>query len=144
MVLSLLVPPHFRYHNRFFNVGVLEIGTGTGLNLPSDISFWYWTWLDIGVGLPIITARDRSWVVKTSGNVSWRRSTYEELVSLGDLERTHTHTTRYDLRLDFLWRTPAISRIPLLRAYAKIDNQGHFTIGVALNALGLGILQWMY
>ena len=135
-----------RYHNRFFNIGVGDVGLPMHDN-NNDLNLFV-NWLDIGVGLPLVTDLRRrnnpNWMLKTSVNWGIRTSFYSEYRTFFwpgsnpprrgsyNYEWNRTATT-LDLRVDFLLGGP----LTLTRAFAKIDTDRYISFGVSFNLGGL-------
>jgi len=95
-----------RYHNRFFNIGILGIETNKN------------TLFDIGFGVPLVTDYHANWVLKTSINWTYNTSANPNLGSFSSI----------DFRVDFLF--------PLLKIYVKTGTDNIFSLGVNVNIFG--------
>jgi hypothetical protein len=131
----------FRYHNRFFNVGLLEGGfreivNAEGFNSADNTVPIFMNWIDVGVGFPIKTivghssnGSYRKRALKASVNAVYNTNfsyTYNPTNTQFDVRTIPSvHKFKYELRVDWIGRAWKI--------YARCDHEGFFTFGVNIN-----------
>lgn len=118
----------FRYHNRFLNVGTIDFGAN-GTEGYDDYDMFF-NWFDAGLGIPLITGRNASWVLKTS--VNWSYKTFYS----AHYEGENINVSSFDFRVDLLIGGMA----PFLKFFVRMNTDKYISFGATFNYVGL--LEW--